>query len=184
MIELASALRAVVDAFETAHVDYLVVGSTAAAAWGVARMTRAVDLVALIRGDQLSVILDALSGTDLYVPTQHAHAAAGGGGSFNVLHTATGGKVDVFVSPPADEFTRSRLQRRVRHVVLGVPTWVATPEDVVLAKLRWRLDSRSEVQWRDCIEIAATNQLDRAYLAVWAPSLGVGDDLAELLRAQ
>lgn len=65
--------------------------------------------------------------------------------------------------------------------MFGVSAWVATPEDIVLAKLRWRLTSRSEVQWRDCIEIAATQSLDREYLSSWASQLGVEADLTELL---
>ncbi len=56
-----------------------------------------------------------------------------------------------------------------------------TPEDVVLAKLWWRLESRSEVRWRDCAGIAATQTLDVAYLRFWAPQLGVSADRAELL---
>jgi hypothetical protein len=54
---------------------------------------------------------------------------------------------------------------------------------VVLAKLRWRLDSRSEGQWRDCVEIAAVQRLDEPYLRVWADRLGVSDDLEELLAS-
>jgi hypothetical protein len=80
-----------------------------------------------------------------------------------------------------DAFSHSRLARVVRADVLGVPTWVATAEDVVLAKLRWRLESRSEVQWRDCVEIAAVHPLDEQYLRRWAGALGVEADLHELL---
>ena len=65
--------------------------------------------------------------------------------------------------------------------MFGVATWVATGEDVVLAKLRWRLESRSETQWRDCVEIARIQLLDRAYLRHWGSELGVSDDLDELL---
>jgi hypothetical protein len=98
-----------------------------------------------------------------------------------VLHPATGGKVDIFVAAPGDAFTQSRLSRRMVTEVLGIPAWVATPEDVILAKLRWRLESRSEVQWRDCIEIASVQCLDADYLWSWANELGVEDDLNELL---
>ncbi len=62
-----------------------------------------------------------------------------------------------------------------------MPVWIATAEDVILAKLRWRLESRSEVHWRDCVEIVATQPVDRSYLRGWAERLGVADDLAELL---
>ena len=98
-----------------------------------------------------------------------------------MLHTTSGGKIDLFVVAPDDEFERSRLDRRVQADVLGHVSWVATAEDVILAKLKWRLDSRSEVQWRDCGEIAAVQELDHAYLWKWAPELGIFDDLADLL---
>lgn len=159
------------------------VGSTAAAAWGVVRMTRDVDVVVMAAPGRGATLISALAADpDLYVAEVEGRAAVREGGSFNVLHPATGGKVDVFVHLPDDGFTRSRLARRVRADVFGVPCWVATPEDVVLAKLRRRLSSRSEVQWRDCVEMAATQSLDRAYLAEWAGVLGVEDDLDDLLR--
>ncbi len=65
---------------------------------------------------------------------------------------------------------------------LGVAAWVATPEDVILAKLRWRLESRSEVQWRDCVEIASVQRLDENYLRRWAHLLHVEPDLDDLLE--
>ena len=181
VIDLVVAFRTVVEALDDGGVEHVVVGSTAAAAWGVARTTRDIDLVATMSATDVDRFLAAIEHTDLYVPEGDARRAAGGG-SFNVLHTRSGGKVDVFVAPPEDAFTRSRMERRVRMDVLGVPAWVATPEDVVLATLRWRLESRSTVQWRDCAEIAATQLLDEEYLWSWADTLGVRSDLTDLLE--
>jgi hypothetical protein len=89
-------------------------------------------------------------------------------------------------SPKAPSHTRDRTRNgvptgRIQAAVLGIPAWIATPEDIILAKLRWRVDSRSEVQWRDCVEIAATAVLDEEYLLRWGDDLGVAADLAELL---
>ena len=181
MIDLARILRTVVAALEQSRIDYVVVGSAAAAAWGVVRSTRDIDVVVMVDGGRFETVLEALRTTDLYVPVDRAREAAASGGSFNVLDTAVGGKVDVFVTGPADAFTTSRLERRVRADVFDVPCWVASPEDVVLAKLRWRLDSRSEVQWRDCVEVASVNDLDVPYLRHWSRDLGVTDDLEDLL---
>ncbi len=181
MIDLAAALRAVVAALDVIEAEYVIVGSTAAAGWGVARATRDVDLVAVIPASAVDVLLRSLERDDLYVPSAEVRRVVAVGGSFNVLHTASGGKVDVFVAPDGDAFERSRLDRRIASEVLGVRSWISTPEDVVLSKLKWRLGSRSEVQWRDCVEIAATQRLDRDYLDHWAPQLGVVDDLTELL---
>ena len=114
-------------------------------------------------------------------PQQRHDALAQEGGSFNIIHAGSGGKVDVFVG--RDDFARERLRRRIPDEVLGISTWVATPEDVILAKLHWRLASRSEIQWRDCVEIAATQDLDLPYMRSWANRLGIEDDLRELVHA-
>jgi len=181
VIDLAAGLAVVTAALERANVRYVIVGSMAAARWGVARTTRDIDLVMVLDPAAVDDVLALLDRDDVYVPAAAAREALARGGSFNVLHTTSGGKVDLFVVAPDDEFERSRLDRRVRADVLGLSTWVATAEDVLLSKLQWRLDSRSEVQWRDCVEIAAVHDLDRAYLWRWAPVLGVVDDLADLL---
>ena len=181
MIDLAAGFAAVTRALDEAGVRYVVVGSMAAARWGVARTTRDIDLVVVVNSDLAEAVLAALDRDDIYPPHDAAAAALARGGSFNVLHAASGSKVDVFVVGAEDEFERSRLDRRVRADVVGVVSWVATAEDVILSKLRWRLESRSEMQWRDCVEIAAVNTLDRGYLWRWAPQLGVVDDLADLL---
>lgn len=181
MIDLSAAFRAVVEALDDSNVPYVVVGSTAAASWGVLRTTRDVDVVTVVDTAGARVVARLAAADELYLPVDDATAAISHGGTFNVLHPRSGGKVDVFVHRFDDAFTQSRLERRVRAEVLGVGAWIASPEDVILAKLRWRLDSRSEVQWRDCTEIAATQQLDHDYLHSWAPQLGVVADLAELL---
>lgn len=183
MIELARILRSVVDALEQTEVGYVIVGSTAAAAWGVARATRDIDIVVTASADQLEMVLEALHAAKLYVPVEQAYEVVNTGGSFNVLDPEHGGKIDLFLTRPDDAFTASRLTRRIRAEVFDVPCWVASAEDVVLAKLRWRLESRSEVQWRDCVEIAAANPLDTAYLRRWAGNLGVTEDLEDLLGA-
>jgi len=181
VIDLARILRTVAATLEQSHISYVVVGSTAAAAWGVARTTRDIDIVVVLDPDQLDTVLDALLTANLYVPVDQAREAAVSGGSFNVLDPEHGGKIDLFVTGRDDAFTSSRLGRRIRAGVFDVPCWVASAEDVVLAKLRWRLTSRSEVQWRDCIEIASTNDLDISYLRDWGQRLGITDDLEDLL---
>jgi hypothetical protein len=181
VIELARILRAVVTTLEQAEIAYVVVGSTAAAAWGVARATRDIDIVVMMQGDQIDVVLDELQRAQLYVPVDRAREAAVTGGSFNVLDPDHGGKVDLFITGPDDEFTGSRLRRRVRADVFDVPCWVGSAEDIVLAKLRWRRDSRSEVQWRDCVEVASSNDLDVIYLRQWGRALDIDDDVEDLI---
>jgi hypothetical protein len=97
VINLVAAFQAVVEGLERSEISYAVVGSTAAASWGVARETRDVDLMAMMSIDDAERFFETL-GPDLYVPVEVARAAVASGRSFNVLHTSTGGKVDIFVA--------------------------------------------------------------------------------------
>jgi len=180
--ELGTGLRIVIDALNTSGIPFAIVGSLAASSWGVVRSTRDVDLIALVSREHAAQIVQSLNQQDVYVPVDEALRALAGGGSFNVLHTSTGGKVDIFVVLDTDEFEMMRLQRRVEANIFGVPAYVVSPEDVVLSKLLWRKESRSEIQWRDCQEIASAHNLDLDHMNHWANRLGIRDDLNDLLN--
>lgn len=183
MRDLAALWADVAEALDRIEARYVVVGSVAAAAWGSLRSTRDIDIAAAIDAERIDQLLDDLVSRDLYVPIDHARRAIETSGSFNVIRPTTGAKIDLFPIAADDEFEAVRLERRVRSRVLGFDTWIATAEDVVLAKLRWRLESRSDTQWRDCIDIATASRLDEDHLRAWAPRLEVGDDLDALLAA-
>jgi hypothetical protein len=98
----------------------------------------------------------------------------------NLLHLATGFKVDLFVCRGGD-FDRQSLARHVdRSLSEGSRTFrVATAEDMVLRKLEWYRDGGevSDRQWADVLGILRlrSRELDRAYLHRWAPQLGVSE---------
>lgn len=176
------ALQKVVDALNSEGLPHAVVGSMGAGPWGLRRMTQDTDIITIAVHERIDELIGRLTDNDSYVPVDEARRVLTSGGSFNVLNLETLHKVDVFVARRDDPFTASRLLRRVRATVQGVDTWVATVEDIILAKLRWRLTSRSELQWRDCLTIAPMNDLDVDYLRKWADVIGVRDDLEELLE--
>ncbi len=102
-------------------------------------------------------------------------------GSASIIEQGTADKVDVIMAP-SGAFEASAMERRQRAEVPGLgQVWVATVEDLVLAKLGWS-EGTSELQLRDCAQLMRLNSatLDRAYLERWAEYLGVGGLLAEV----
>jgi hypothetical protein len=99
-----------------------------------------------------------------------------------VIDTTTGWKVDLIIVRDRP-FSATEFGRRTRITVLGVPVFVATAEDTILAKLEWSMIGGSERQLQDAIEVLRLRRpdLDEAYLDHWALQLGV-DEL--LLRAR
>jgi hypothetical protein len=110
-------------------------------------------------------------------------------GSFNVIHTPTAFKVDVFIEKPRP-FDRSVLDRRTPHSFSpdgGEVLDVVTAEDSILLKLEWyRIGGEiSDRQWNDVLGVMRTqgDRLDNAYLDHWATDIGV-KDLLDRARQQ
>lgn len=176
----------VVQALEALGAPYFITGSLASAIHGLARSTLDVDLVADLSPGHEEAFQTAL-GDGFYADIEAIREAIHQRGSFNLIHRETMYKVDVFVSK-ARPFDRTRFERRSAKVVATDPerkVFVATAEDVVLAKLEWyQAGGRvSERQWRDVLGVLSVQagRLDLTYLREWASNLRVADLLERAL---
>lgn len=118
-----------------------------------------------------------------YLDKDTAHEAIAAGGMFNVVGPEEGDEVDFWLLTD-EPFERSRSSRRRVEEVFGVRLVVSSPEDTLLAKLRWaRLAGGSEKQVVDALRIyeVQAGALDEAYLADWAERLD-GEALWERVR--
>lgn len=183
-----TAVGPVIAALERLQVPYYLGGSIASSAYGVARATLDVDLVASLTQEHVAPLTEMLSPA-FYVDSSMISDAVRRHSCFNVIHLATMFKVDVFVVKNR-MYDLTALQR-IRRDSLDLENpdrqfYLASPEDVVLNKLEWfRLgDEVSERQWRDVIGVLAVqgSSLDREYLHRWAAELGVADLLERACR--
>ncbi len=178
------ALEPVTDALEALGIDYQITGSVASSAYGIARATLDVDIVADLREQHVSDLIMRLQ-KHYYVDEERVHDAVRRRSSFNAIHLSTMLKVDVFIlkarSYDQVAFGRSRKDTLVesenaRRFAL------ASPEDLILNKLEWYRQGGevSERQWRDVVGIfkVQRQELDAEYLRRWAADLG----LEELLQ--
>ncbi len=93
------------------------------------------------------------------------------------MHGASGVKIDVFIGKDT-EYDRLRFGRR--HSVPLVPgrdAYFARPEDVILYKLLYFRQGRSDRHLRDIGGMLAVSgaDLDLDYIAHWARHLGLVD---------
>ena len=183
--EALSVTLKVTETLESLQVPYAIGGSMASTSHGRIRTTLNVDIVAALTIADVDPLIRELD-QEFYADVAVIHAAVTNQGSFNLIHRATMFKVDLFVVGER-QFDRQQLERR-RLQVLAPPdgkAFIASPEDVVLAKLDWyRLGGEtSERQWDDVqgvLEIQST-RLDLSYLHRWAEDLGIADLLRRAL---
>lgn len=185
--DILAVLTPVVEAFERTGIPYRIGGSLASSAFGIARATADVDIVADLHPDQVSELAQHLEAAyDLDADAMQD--AIRHGSSFNLIHLATMLKVDVFM--PRRGPYEAEAARRVRQETLGetasARSFVMTgPEDTVLAKLeRYRLGGEtSERQWLDVLGVlkVQAGALDLPYVRLWVPELGVADLLGRAL---
>lgn len=159
------------------HRRSIVVGSVGSAFYGEVRQTQDVNLLVELSEADLPALMAELT-EEFYLSEVAAREAILRRSSFNLIHFSSAVKIDLFVSKnrPFDQsrFARSRTLRP------GLS--VASPEDIVLAKLLWFQSSQGvlEKQWRDILGIlAAGPDLEAAYLDYWAQELGVLELLQE-----
>jgi hypothetical protein len=100
--------------------------------------------------------------------------AIGDRGVFNLIHEAYVVKVDCIVRKDS-EYRRTEFTRRRRGSVEGRELAVVAPEDLIISKLDWMRQSRSEMQLADVRNLlASVSDLDRRYLAHWIDRLDLG----------
>jgi D-ribose pyranose/furanose isomerase RbsD len=183
------ALRAaflVLEVLDRLGVSYHIGGSYASAIHGIPRQTHDVDLVVDLHQDRVGDLVKALAG-EFYVDEESVTRAVRERASCNLVHIATGIKIDLFVKGIA-AFDVAEFERKVA-VRLGDVTphevFVKSAEDTLLRKLLWyRLGGEvSDRQWEDVRGILSVQaeRLDMAYLREWADRLAIRDLLDRLI---
>ena len=173
---LAEVLADIPGRLDRAGIPYMVTGSIASTLHGVPRMTLDLDVVIDPTPETLRVFLDALPSDKLYVDPEAAQQALRQRDQFNVVEPATGWKIDLLIRKDRP-FSREEFGRRRQAEISGVPTYVATAEDMIIAKLEWARASGSERQLADVAGILAVSgpHLDFAYVKRWVAELGLSD---------
>lgn len=165
-------LRDVSKRLEEAAIPYMVTGSLAMSFYTTPRMTRDIDVVAMLEHPDVDRFV-RLFEDDYYVSLEAVSEAIRDRSSFNLIEQSSITKVDVFPRK-RDRFRETEFARRRRVTIADFDTWLVTAEDLILAKLLWTQSSPSEVQLHD-IRALLHAQIDRDYLQHWVRELGLAD---------
>jgi len=178
--DIIVALDMVIGCFEKFGIAYYIGGSVASSAYGIARATIDVDLVAKVEIPQVNRLVKALE-TDYYIDADMIRDAIHRRASFNLIHLETTLKIDVFIvkEQPYDVEALTRRQPDTLDEESSRKFYLSSPEDIILSKLQWyqRSGGVSEQQRKDVLGVLKIqgDKLDLEYLKYWASRLNLSD---------
>lgn len=178
-------LKKVIEALDAAKTEYILTGSIVTSLQGQPRSTHDIDLVAAIQTTAIDKLIAAFPAPRFYLRRDSIIEAIKAKDMFNLLEVDSGDKVDFWILTDS-EFDRSRFSRRYVEEFEGVKIYVTSPEDTILAKLRWaRLSGGSEKHFTDALHVYELQygKLDTTYLNLWAKKLDI-ESLYQKLREQ
>ncbi len=155
---------------ERADIAYMLTGSMAMNYYAQPRMTRDIDIVVALAPKDTETIVRLFS-PDYYVSFDAVSDSISHEALFNLIHQESVIKVDCIVRK-SSPYRRAEFERRQRITVEDFSTWIVSKEDLIISKLDWARDSRSEMQFRDVKNLLATG-CDRGYIDGWTKTLGL-----------
>jgi len=167
-----SVLKDCTDRFTLLGIPYMLTGSMAMATYAMMRMTNDIDIVVELKAADASRIITAFE-PEYYVPRERVHDAISRQGMFNLLHKSMIVKVDCVIRKD-DEFQQTVFSRRELRLFAGMNLWVISKDDLILSKMNWARETRSEIQIRDVSNILR-NGFDESYVKAWVAKLELTD---------
>lgn len=177
MSEQTDVLKEVARKLERAGIHYMVSGSIASSYFAQPRMTRDIDIVIEIDSHNTEALVQAFS-SGYYIDEIAVKDAVARKSMFNIIQLESMIKID-FIVRKESTYRTTEFQRRAKVEIDDASISFVTPEDLLISKLVWALDSRSETQLNDVKSIMnAVSGLDWGYIDHWAVQL----ELTELLK--
>ncbi len=165
-------LQRISAALDHAGIAYMLTGSFASAHYGSPRSTQDIDLVIAATVEQLTSLVQSLPSDEYYVDLDAALEARRRESLFNIIDMATGWKIDL-IFRKSRRFSQEEFARRQQINLQGLRLFVASAEDVIVAKLEWAKLAKSQRQIDDVATILGLrwDVLDRSYLEGWISEL-------------
>ena len=179
MNDQLSVLKLVTGRLDAAAIPYMITGSIAIGHYARPRMTRDIDLVVELQepdADRIATMFsDQFDCDAAAIRTSIVRQSL-----FNLIHTEAIVKVDVIIRKNAP-YRLEEFARRRQVTIEGHRVWIVSAEDLILSKLLWAKDARSELQLNDVRQLISSQPgLDWPYLDRWAATLGVSELLREM----
>jgi len=164
-------LRRITGLLDNAGIKYMISGSLALNLYYIPRMTMDVDIVIELDKNNLDNFL-CLFRKGYYIDETTVKEETYNRGMFNVIDHQTGLKID-FILRKNTEYRRHEFSRRVQKIIDESPVYFVSPEDLVISKLEWIQQLRSDKQVNDILLLMSLPNIDKKYIYYWCKFLNL-----------
>ena len=143
--------RIFISRFNNLSIPYMITGAVASIIYGEPRLTNDIDLVVDMNAEDVDAFTDAFPLDHFYCPPREVirlEIARPLRGHFNLIHHSSGFKADIYASG-REELHSWGLKNRKQVDVEGEKFWLAPVEYVIIRKLEYFREGKSEKHLRD-----------------------------------
>jgi hypothetical protein len=170
MSEELEVLKIVAGRLNEAEIPYMISGSIAANYYTIPRMTRDIDIVIELKENAIDKFV-ALFEDDFYVNREMVKNEVSCQGMFNLINNSYVIKID-FIIKKSSAYQNAEFSNKRQVLIDQCPMWFVSAEDLIISKLLWAKESRSEVQLKDVANLMETvDNLDLEYIDNWIKKL-------------
>jgi hypothetical protein len=175
-------VKKVIEILNICEIPYVVTGSVVSSLQGEPRATHDTDIIVVLSKKHISLLIPFFPTPNFYLSEDAISEAIIHKSMFNLIDTQQGNKVDFWLL--TDEyFDLARFQRRYQEDFFGMPIYVTSPEDTILAKMRWsKLSGGSQKQMTDALRVYELQFgiLNIDYINFWVEKLELTNIWIEL----
>ncbi len=161
------ATTALIDAFDSLQIPYMLVGSLSASYYGIPRSTQDADFVLQATPETIPSLVDRL-GDAFQLDRQMSFETVAAPAHY-ILRLVDGPFVIELFLLSDDAHDQQRFARRCRRRILDRDVSIPTAEDVIITKLRWSHAGRRRKDVDDARNVIAVqgNWIDWDYVNSW-----------------
>jgi len=145
-------------------IPYMLTGSFAMNYYSEPRMTRDIDIVIELNERFEEAFIDLFK-DDYYIPVDTLTKSVKEKKMFNIIHDQSVTKIDFIVRKNSD-FRKTEFKRRQKITINHSIIYIVSKEDLIISKLFWYKDSKSEQQKKD-IKNLLQSGYDSEYMKKW-----------------
>ena len=143
---------------------YVITGAVASIVYGEPRLTNDLDLVVMMRNEDVKKFVEAFPAAEFYCPPVEVltiEIRRPYRGHFNLIHHEMGTKADIYLAGE-DELHRWALSKKRQFALEKEKVWVAPPEYIIIRKLEYFREGGSEKHLKDIAGMLelSSNEID------------------------